>query len=297
MSADPWPIRRLLQWTQQFLRDKGVDSPRLDAEILLAHTLGCKRIDLYVRSDEIATDAQRAAFRDLIKKRVYGCPVAYLVGQREFFQLNLDVTPDVLIPRPETELVVLEALRVLKGKAAPRVLDVGTGSGCIALAIAHQAKNVQATAVDISASALAVAKRNADKHGLSSRVRFLESDLFAKLGGEKFDLIVSNPPYIAAGEFAGLAKDVRDFEPRLALDGGPDGLDIYRRLIAAAPAQLEPEGSLLLEIGAGQEAPVRELIAAQGRFGTIVTHRDGQKLPRVLESPLRRTWRSPIFTD
>src|SRR5580698_9045997 len=177
MTAEPWPIRRLLQWTQQFLRDKGIESARLEAEILLGHALGCKRIDLYVRSEELTTEEQRAAFRPLIEKRVEGCPVAYLVGRREFYQLAFDVTPAVLIPRPETEHLVMESLRLIKGKDAPRLLDVGTGSGCIALSIAHQNKTAAVTGVDISAEALEVARRNAARHGLG-RVRFLAGDLF-----------------------------------------------------------------------------------------------------------------------
>jgi release factor glutamine methyltransferase len=283
MSAESWSLRRLLQWTGQFLREKGVESSRLEAEILLAHVLGCKRIDLYVRSEELATDAQRSAYRDLIKKRVEGCPVAYLTGQREFYQLPFAVTPAVLIPRPETETLVMEGLRLLKGKPAARVVDVGTGSGCVALSIAHQQPAASVTAIDLSAEALKVARGNANKHGLGERVRFLEGDLFAPVAGETFDLIVSNPPYIATAEIETLARDVRDFEPRAALDGGPDGLDVYRRLIQDSPQHLKPGGSLLLEIGATQEAPVRELLT-QANFTEIRVHPDARKLPRVIEA-------------
>ncbi len=283
MSAEPWPIRRLLQWTQQFLRDKEIESARLEAEILLGHALGCKRIDLYVRSEELTTEEQRAAFRTLIKKRVEGCPVAYLVGRREFYQLTFDVTPAVLIPRPETEHLVMECLRLIKGKVAPRVLDVGTGSGCIALSVAHQHKKADVAGIDISPDALEVARRNAAKHGLE-RVRFLAGDLFEPVRGETFDIILSNPPYIAAGELAGLAKEVRDFEPKLALDGGPDGLTVYRRLIPEAASHLVAGGYLLLEIGATQENAVRELIEGTECFDTIAVRLDGQKLPRVIEA-------------
>jgi release factor glutamine methyltransferase len=283
MSTELWPIRRLLQWTQQFLHDKGIDSARLEAEILLGHALGCKRIDLYVRSEELTSEEQRAAFRALIKKRVEGCPVAYLVGRREFYQLTFNVTPAVLIPRPETEHLVMECLRLLKGKDAPRVLDVGAGSGCIALSIAHQHKTASVTGVDISPEALEVARHNAAKHGLQ-RVRFLAGDLFEPVRGETFDVIVSNPPYIAANEWAGLAKEVRDFEPKLALDGGPDGLDVYRRLIPESLSYLMTGGHLALEIGATQESAVRELIDSANGFDAIATRLDGQKLPRVVEA-------------
>jgi release factor glutamine methyltransferase len=288
MSPDPWSIRRLLTWTEGFLREKGIESPRLEAQLLLAHTLGCKKIDLYVRSEEEPTEAQRTAYKALIKRRVEGCPVAYLVGRREFFQLDFDVNPAVLIPRPETEFLVMEALRLLKGRDGARVLDLGTGTGCVVLSIAKKLPGAQVTAVDVSAAALAVARANAEQHGLAERVRFLEGDLFAPVAGETFDLIASNPPYIGTDELAGLAREVRDFEPRLALDGGPDGLAVYRRLIAAAPAHLEVGGYLLLEIGATQEQAVRELINRQECFDNLTTHFDGQKLPRVIAARKRK---------
>jgi len=284
MSAEIWSIKRLLQWTQQFLKEKGVESARLEAEILLAHVLGCKRIDLYVRSEEQPADDKRTTFRELIKKRVDGCPVAYLVGQREFFQLNFAVTPAVLIPRPETELLVIEAIRLLKGKESSRVLDIGTGSGCIALSIAKQCPAARITASDKSEQALAIATRNAATHRLGEHVRFVQGDLFVPIGDETFDLIISNPPYIATAEIETLDRDVRDFEPRTALDGGADGLGIYRRLIAETPSHLAPGGSLLLEIGATQESAVHELLKATGRFTEVKTHRDAQKLPRVIEA-------------
>jgi release factor glutamine methyltransferase len=283
MSAEPWPIRRLLQWTQQFLRDKGIESARLEAEILLGHVLGCKRIDLYVRSEELTTEDQRAVFKNLIKKRVEGSPVAYLVGRREFYQLEFDVSPAVLIPRPETEHLVMECLRLIKGKEAPRVLDVGVGSGCIALSIAHRQKTANVTGIDISPEAVEVARRNAGKHNLQ-HIRLLVGDLLEPVHGEMFDVIVSNPPYIAAGEFAGLAKEVRDFEPKLALDGGPDGLAVYQRLIPDAAAHIVTGGHLLLEIGATQEKAVRQIIERTDGFDAIATHLDGQKLPRVLHA-------------
>jgi release factor glutamine methyltransferase len=286
MSADQWTIRRLLDWTEKFLCEKEIENPRLDAQILLAHTLGCKRIDLYVRSDDEPTESQRNAFKALIRKRVEGCPVAYLVGRREFYQLDFKVSPDVLIPRPETEFLVMEALRRLKGMESPRVVDIGTGTGCIALSIARHHSTARLTATDISAPALAVARRNAEQLGVADRVRLLEGDLFAPLAAETFDLIVSNPPYIAAEEFAGLAREVREYEPRIALEGGADGLDIYRRLIAEAPNYLRSGGYLLLEIGATQERAVRELIERCRAFSGVATHLDGQKLPRIIEARL-----------
>jgi len=282
MAADAWPIRRLLEWTEKYFREKGIDSPRLDAQLLLAHTLGCKKIDLYVRSDEEPPEAKRTAFKDLIRRRLEGCPVAYLIGQREFYQLTLEITPAVLIPRPETEILVMEALRQLKGKESPRVLDIGTGSGCIALTIAQQHKTAVVTATDRSPEALAIARKNATTHRLIDRVRFLEGDLFAPLGEELFDLIVSNPPYIPTSDISGLMKEVRDFEPISALDGGSDGLAMYRRLIPDAAAHLVEKGGLLLEIGSTQEAAVRKLIEGTGAFESLVTFVDLQKHPRVI---------------
>jgi release factor glutamine methyltransferase len=287
MAAEPWTIRRLLTWTEGFLRDKAIDSPRLDTQILLAHVLKCKRIDLYVRSDEEPAEAVRAVFKDLIKRRVDGCPVAYLVGQREFYQLTLEVSPAVLIPRPETEILVMESLRLLKSKESPRVLDMGTGSGCIALAIARHHATAAVTATDISGEALALARKNAERLNLTERTRFLQGDLFEPVRDEKFELIASNPPYVSADEFPTLMKEVRDFEPRLALDGGPDGLAIYRRLVDEAAAHLNSGGHLLLEIGATQESALRELLANSGSFDAVSTHRDGQKLPRVIAAKKR----------
>src|SRR5205085_707098 len=206
------------------LKQEGSESPRHDTEVLLAHALGCRRIDLYTRYEEIPPDEGRQRFRDLIRQRIEGCPVAYLVGRKEFFSLEFAVTRSVLIPRPDTECLVNECLRLAKEVAEPHVLDIGTGSGNIAVAIAHQLKKARVTAVDVSAEALAVAAGNAAKHGLTERIRFLQGDLFAPIPeGERFDFVLSNPPYIAAEEMSTLPVGVREHEPHLALDGGPGG--------------------------------------------------------------------------
>ncbi len=290
MSSETWTVKKLLEWTQKFLREKEIDSPRADAEILLAHVLKCKRIDLYVRSEEEPDETLRTTYKGLIKRRVEGCPVAYLVGQKDFFLLTFEVTPAVLIPRPETEDLVVETLLLMKEHSSPRILDIGTGSGCIAISIAHQNKFAQVTAIDVSEEALTVAIRNAARNSLAERIRFLESDLFAAIAeGECFDVVVSNPPYIAEPEFAGLSVDVREHEPKLALDGGPDGLRIYRRLIADAPRFLKPGGTLLLEIGWKQEAQVRELLEGQGSFESIQTFKDNAGHPRVIKAKRRET--------
>jgi release factor glutamine methyltransferase len=255
-----WTVRALLAWTADYLTKKGVESARLEAQILLAHVMGCPRIELVARSNDEPTEAERNRFKELIRRRVEGWPVAYLVGRREFYLLSFEVSPAVLIPRPDTETLVLEALNRLKGQAAPAVLDLGTGSGCVAVSLAHQCPGARVTAVDISPDALEVARRNAEQHGVADRVAFLGGDLFAPLpAGAAFDLIVSNPPYVTPGELAELAPEVRDHEPRVALDGGPDGLAFYRRIAADAGRFLRPGGLLLVEVGWTQEPAVRTI--------------------------------------
>jgi release factor glutamine methyltransferase len=276
-----WTIHALMEWTERHFQQKGIESPRLEAQLLLAHALECRKTELYMRWDEVVEDARRTRFRELIRRRLEGCPVQYLLGYRDFFLLQLEVTPAVLIPRTETELLVTEALNHLKARESPRVLDVGTGSGCIAIAIAHRHKTAHVAATDISAEALEVARRNAAKHKLAERIRFAHGDLLAPLIGEQFDVIVSNPPYISAAEYAELAPHVRDFEPRAALDGGADGYAIYDRLIPAAAASLALGGVLLLEIGYRQEEGIGQRLAAAGlQTGPAV--RDDQCLPRVM---------------
>ena len=282
-TEQPWTIGRLLDWTTKYLEQKGTESPRLDAEVLLSHALGCKRIDLYARHTEEAAEQGRQRFRELVRQRVEGCPVAYLVGHKEFFSLEFAVTRGVLIPRPDTECVVDECLRLAKGMTEPRILDIGTGSGCLAVAVARHHKTAQVTAVDISTEALAVASANADKHGVAARVRFLQGDLFAPLTrDERFDFLVSNPPYIPHADIAQLASGVRDYEPHLALDGGADGFTVFDRLIAEAPAYLKPGGYVLIEIGSPQEGPARERIGRHSGYELAKTVHDGSGHPRVL---------------
>jgi release factor glutamine methyltransferase len=279
----PWTIGRLLDWTAEHLARKGSEFPRLDAEVLLAHALGCRRIELYTRYEELADDAVRQRFRDLVRRRVEGCPVAYLVGRKEFFALELEVSPAVLIPRPDTEHVVMECLRLAKLMARPRVLDLGTGSGNIAIAVAQQHKGAEVTALDLSPDALTVARRNAAKHGLAERIRFLQGDLFAPVpAGERFDFVLSNPPYIAREEIARLQPGVREFEPHLALDGGPDGYAVLTQLVEGAQDRLEPGGHLVVEIGAPQEKRARECIRTHHGYELAETVHDYSGHPRVL---------------
>lgn len=282
-TTQAWTIGGLLDWTARYLHEKGSEFPRLDAEVLLAHTLGCKRIQLYTRYEEAAPEEARGHFRALIRRRVEGCPVAYLVGKKEFFGLEFEVGPAVLIPRPDSEHVVMECLKLARGMPAPRVLDIGTGSGNIAVAVAHRHKGACVTAVDLSADALAVAARNAAKHGLAERIRFLHGDLFALLqAGERFDFILSNPPYIADEDMARLPIGVRDFEPHAALRGGPGGFAVFNRLVTQARDHLGPGGWLVVEIGAPQETQARARLAAHAEYELAPTLYDYSGHPRVL---------------
>ncbi len=284
MSAEqPWTVGRLRDWTTTHLKGKEIESPRLEAELLLAHALGCSRIDLYVRNAEEPPEDVRARFRDLIKRRVEGTPVSRLLGKSEFFSLEFELTPDVLEPRPDTGWLVTEALTLLKPLDAPEVLDVGTGSGCVAIAVARGHKTARLTAIDISPPALAVASRNAEKHKMAERIRLLEGDLFAPLvPTEKFDVIVSNPPYIPSADIDELDREVREHDPRLALDGGPDGFAVIERLLAGAAQHLKAGGHLLCEIGHDQAEEARRRFAAAGWEITRTATDDGGHLRVVV---------------
>lgn len=287
-TAEPtWTIGRLLNWTADFLKEKGADSPRLDAEILLAHARGCQRIELYTAFEEEAPEQLRETFRGLIRRRSEGTPVAYLVGYREFFSLNFDVTSDVLIPRPETEMMVLRTLDLAKEMRAGnelKIADVGTGSGILAICCAKHLPTCSVTAIDISASALAVAKRNAAKHEVDGQIEFVESDLFAeRTASVEFDLILSNPPYVTSEEMASLAADVREYEPHLALDGGVQGTEIIERLIPQAVERLRPDGWLLMEVGPGNAERVGQLVDGATGITRQETIADLAGLPRVVQ--------------
>lgn len=276
-----WTIAALLQWTEQFFNEKNLDSPRLDAQILLAHALNCRRTDLYIRHDDIPVDSQRTRFRELVKQRAGGMPVAYLVGAKEFYLLPFEVTPDVLIPRPATETLVMTALELMKGQAEPRVLDIGTGSGCIAIAVATHKPDAKLHAVDLSDKAIAVARRNADRLGVAGQIRFLVSDLFSNVpAGEKFAFILTNPPYIPSADVSKLAADVREHEPIAALDGGENGFQVIDRILASAGSYLTSEGTMLIEIGYDQEKRCQEHAIAAGWVVEKVVS-DMDRIPRV----------------
>lgn len=288
-SEEAWTIGRLLQWTTDFLAQRGSESPRLDAEVLLAEVLGCQRIQLYTSYGDVAAEPVRKAFRELVRRRADGTPVAYLVGRREFYSLSFRVTPDVLIPRPETEFLVIRLLDLARGGkpagASWQVADVGTGSGILAICAAKYLPNSFVTAVDRSLRALEVARANAVDHGVQERIEFVESDLLAALAAERrFDFIVSNPPYVTEAEFAELPRDVREHEPRSALVSGPRGTEIIERMAAEAADRLVPRGWLLVEISPQLEVPVRDLFAADARFDLGPTVKDLAGLARVVQA-------------
>jgi release factor glutamine methyltransferase len=275
----PWTVLDVIRWTAERFGERGLATPRLDAELLVAHVLALPRVQLYVQFDRPLSADELAAIRDLIKRRQGGESVAYLVGKKEFWGLDFAVDARVLVPRPDTETLVEEARARLAGADAPRIADVGTGSGAIAVALAKLFPAAVVFAVDASAGALEVARGNAERHAVA--VTLLEGDLDAPLVAHApFSLIAANLPYIASADMPALPADVRS-EPATALDGGPDGLALVRRLVAAAPSLLASAGALALEIGAGQADTTCALLAAAG-FVDIQTRRDLGGIERVV---------------
>lgn len=337
-------VLEVIQHSARFLEGKGVESPRLQGELILAHVLRLPRLQLYLRFDQVLAEGEVAAARELVQRRGRREPLQQILGTTNFCGLDLWVTPDVLIPRPETELLAERAVVFLKAiqtdrkpkaegrtnaerripnespvdvagenqekvgsslgprisdlvrpsdfelrnsdqslpTSAPSILDLGTGSGCLPIYLAHVLPSVRVTTVDISPAALTVARENARRHGVLDRVEFLEGDGFAALSsGLKFDLIISNPPYIPSAEIETLEPEVRDHDPRLALDGGVDGLDFYRRIAAEAPSWLKAGGKLMLELGHDQATAVRELYERQMWIVEAIEP-DYSRIPRIL---------------
>ena len=283
-----WTSKRLLLWTTQAFEKKGIDSPRICAEMLLAHVLNQPRLKLYMDPQRPASDLERAAFRELVERALENEPVDYLVGQAPFFTMMLKVTPAVLVPRPSTETLVehvLQHARRTPGFTHPRIADVGTGSGAIAIALAKQfaQQDAQATiiATDISEDALAIAKENAQQQSVADRIDFRQGDLLQPLRGEQLTYLCANPPYIPDHEWDDVPPNVKDHEPTLALRGGADGLDLIRPLIENAKAHLKDPGQLVIEIAACQRDQVIQLTANAGlRHPSVLV--DHEKLPRVL---------------
>jgi release factor glutamine methyltransferase len=285
-ETDVWTVGRLLKWTTDFLKQKDSSSPRLEAEVLLATARNCERIELYTAFDEEPPEPVRTKFRELVRRRAEGEPVAYLVGQREFYSLPFKVTSDVLIPRPETELLVVALLDAAKelreNKPSLAIADIGTGSGIVAVCAAKNIPQCRITAVDISPDALKVAAVNIEAHGVGGQIELVESDLFAEINDRSFDLIVSNPPYISEPEMQDLRPEVASFEPHLALCGGATGTEIIQRLVHAAAERLAPGGSLLLEISPMIEQPTCAIITENGSYENPRTLKDLAGLARVV---------------
>ena len=284
---ETWTITKLLNWVTQFLGDKGIDSPRLSAELLLSHVLGLKRIELYTQYDTVVGRQELHKLRELVRRAGQNEPIAYLVGKTEFYSMELNVTPECMIPRPETELLVQRAIEFLRTRTGSQlVCDLCTGSGCIAVAIAKNFPNAQIIATDICDAALAVAATNVEKYNLQDKIKLLSGDLFdpiiPQLDVGKFDLIVCNPPYVSSGEYEKLEQNVRDYEPRLALFAGDDGLDIYRRIIDKVDSFLKSDAALIMEIGYAQGQVIKELLERAGIFAEVKIEKDFHDNDRVV---------------
>jgi release factor glutamine methyltransferase len=291
-SDEPWTLGRLLSWTSEFLRQHGSESPQLDAQLLLAHARQCRRIELFTSYHEVAPDEVRSHFRELVRQRAAGTPVAYLTGTREFYSLEFHVTPDVLIPRPETEFVILALLDLVKARPDPAeplaIADVGTGSGILATCVARHVPQSRVWATDISPAALEVARENCLRHAVADRVQLCAGDLLTAIAPDvQFDYVLSNPPYVSEREYASLPRDIRDYEPRQALLAGPTGVEVIQRLVPQAAAHLRPGGWLLLEVSPMIERAVHQLIAQDGRYDTSSTMPDLAGHPRVVRAVTR----------
>jgi len=280
-------VLEVIRRSAEFFEKKGVDSPRLQAELLLGHLLQVPRMQLYLNFERELAPAELDAFRELVKRRGQREPLQQIVGSTSFCGLEISVTRDVLVPRPETELLAEQACVLLTELASstapqPMALDFGTGSGCVVAALAHKCPAARFMAVDVSAQALKVARENASRHDLAERIQFVQGSGFEALpAGMHFDLIVSNPPYIPSGDLAGLQPEVRDFEPREALDGGPDGLDFYRRFAAEAGAWLRTSGKIMLEFGDEQAPALRKIFEQQNWIVERIVE-DYTQRPRIL---------------
>jgi release factor glutamine methyltransferase len=280
-----WTILELVRWTTDYFNTHGLESPRAEAEILLAHCLGARRIDLYLNHDQPLDKDERERFKALIKRRLKGEPVAYITGTREFWSLELMVGPAVLIPRPETECLVEAVLPFLRNDTGSpkRGLDMGTGSGAIVIALAHETPDSFFLAMDRSLDALYLARQNARKHGVDKRIGWYCGNWDAPLKADqkRFDLIVSNPPYIRSEDIDGLQSEIRDHEPRMALDGSIDGLASLRNIIQTAYRYLHPGGMLALEMGCDQAAAVTGIANRAGHYENLSIIKDYSGLDRV----------------
>ncbi len=283
-------VFEILNWATNYLRDRRIENPRLNAELLLVHSLNLSREALYTHLHDEMEKEGRETLEELIGRRVSGEPLQYILGRQEFWSIDFRVDPRVLIPRPETEVLVEEALSVLLemgSNGTSFILEIGTGSGAVAISLAKEARNLFLVAADISREALLLARENARGAGVSDQIEFVNGDLFGPYrlleGREPFDMILSNPPYIARQEIEGLAREVKDYEPTIALDGGEDGLDFYRRITSQGPSYLRKGGWLLLELGQGQGEKVSEWMERSGSFSETKLIQDLSGIERIVK--------------
>ncbi|MDY6951623.1 MAG: peptide chain release factor N(5)-glutamine methyltransferase [Thermodesulfobacteriota bacterium] len=290
MPPETWTILKLLKWTTDYFKSHQIEHPRAASEILLAHALGMARVDLYIQYDRPLEPQELEVFKGFIQRRLKREPVAYIVGEKGFWSLDLTVTPDVLIPRPETETLVEAALSLLppEGPSRPlRILDLGTGSGAVAIALATERAGHRYYAIDSSYKAVAVAQHNAQRHGVEGDISFFQGHWFEALQedrGRGFDLIVSNPPYVSQQDYETLPSEISQYEPPQALDGGADGLDAIRLIIEKAPGHMASGGWLLLEMGYDQAASIERLMAASGAYRDVSVIKDYSGLDRVVRA-------------
>lgn len=287
-QSEPWTILRLLQWTTEHLKKTGSSSPRLDAEVLLAHARGCDRIQLYTAFAEEPDEPVKAKFRELVKRRAAGEPVAYLVGKKEFYSLQFQVSKDCLIPRSETEHVVIECFDRAKKLLASdpskkiRIADVCTGSGCIGISLAKHLPQATVVAIDLSPAAAAIATANVAQHQLGDRISVLEGDLLSPVADQSLDFVVSNPPYVSEAEFAKLEKTVREFEPRMALVSGPVGTEIIEKLAAEAALKLVDNGWFICEFSPMIADQVESHLNSTNQWANVAVVKDLAGLKRIV---------------
>ena len=290
MNDKIWTVLRVLNWTTGYFLENGIENPRLDAEILLARSLRTNRLGLYLEYDKPLEKEELTEYKKLIKRRIKREPLQYIVGYQEFWSLKFKVDRGVLIPRPETEILVEEVLKVFPQdkpwSKTINILEIGTGSGAIAVALAKELRGVFIIATDISDRALHIARENAKNHGVERHITFLKGDLLRPVRRrvEFFDLVISNPPYIPGADFQRLEPEVRDFEPRIALDGGKEGLRFYRQILPQVGKHLAKGGWLMLEVGKGQHQEVRNLMEYSGGFRTPSTVKDLSGIERVVSA-------------
>lgn len=288
MSPKTWQIKDLLKVSSDYLRDKGIENPRLNAEVLLAHQLHMERVGLYLNFDQPLTETELSSFRSLIKRRLDHEPLQYITGTQEFWSLDFTVNPHVLIPRPETEIIVEQGIALAKDlkpkNQGLKILDLGTGCGAIAISLAKEIPDARVWATDISDEALGVARMNALKHGVSDRVCFCQGDLWERLpeGVNRFDMVVSNPPYVSTNEYNGLSQEVRDYEPRQALEGREGGMYYLEKIIKEAHDFLNPGGWMILEMAPWQTQKALDIITRTGEYQQETRIKDYSRLYRVV---------------